>query len=112
MRLCCRSHDLVETSDIESEDGSIRTSGRLTKPQAWARFGVQVAFAFIILMVSLALIVYDVASNGRTSEITTVMLPVVTFIVGLFFNSKNNPAKSTLQTQPPVLAATFDRDSV
>jgi len=111
MPLCCRSHDRVDTSDIDSEDDSIRTGTRLTKPQAWARFGVQVVFASTILVVSLALIVYDVGMNGKPTEITTVMLPVVTFIVGLFFNSKNNPAKSET-AQAPSLPPAYVRESV
>lgn len=72
----------------ESDDGSIRSEARVSRPAAWARFAVQVFIGITILLTSFALVIYDIVSHGKPTEITTVMLPNVGFIVGLFFNTK------------------------
>lgn len=91
----------------ESDDGSIRTASKISRPAAWARFAFQVFLASTILFTSLALMIYDVAVNGKPTETTTVWLPIVTFIVGLFFNTKHAKDKKPKPVEP---AGHVDRD--
>lgn len=92
-----------------SEDESIRSSSRIGRPAAWARFAFQVFLASVILFTSLALMIYDVAINGKPTETTTVWLPIVTFIVGLFFNTKHAKDK---KPKPVVPAGHVDHDQL
>jgi hypothetical protein len=102
--MCGRS---LERSN-ESDDGSIRTATRLGKPAAWARFIFQAFLATTILMTSIGLMTYDIVHNGKPTETTTVWLPILTFIVGLYFPAKN--AKDKKKTDPNEHAAHLDRD--
>lgn len=92
-----------------SDDGSIRTASRISRPAAWARFAFQVFLASVILFTSLALMIYDVAVNGKPTETTTVWLPIVTFIVGLFFNTKHAKDKKPKQASH---GGHVDRDEI
>lgn len=95
------------TDSNSSDDGSIRTASRITRPAAWARFAFQVFLASVILFTSLGLMIYDIVANGRPTETTTVWLPIVTFIVGLFFNTKHAKDK---KPKPVAPAGHIDQD--
>lgn len=53
--------------------------------------------------------IYDVAINGKPTETTTVWLPIVTFIVGLFFNTKHAKDK---KPKPVAPAGHIDHDAI
>jgi len=100
-----RSNDSTSSED----DDSIRTASRMPRPAAWARFAFQAFLASIILFTSLGLMIYDIVHNGRPTETTTVWLPIVTFIVGLFFNTKHSKDK---KPKPVVPAGHIDHDQL
>lgn len=54
--------------------------------------------------------IYDVVIHEEPTVITNVWLPIVTFIVGLFFNTKH--AKDKKKPKPVVVAGHLDRDEI
>jgi hypothetical protein len=100
---------LERSTDSTSSTASIRTSSRISRPAAWARFGVQASIAYIILFTALGLMIYDVVIHLEPTVITNVWLPIVTFIVGLFFNTKHAKDK---KPKPVASTGHLDRDEI